>query len=42
MNTFGPKRKEVTQDWRKEENEELHDMYSSPKIISVFKRRRIR
>jgi hypothetical protein len=29
---FGPKRDEVTGDWRKL-HEELHDLYSSPSII---------
>jgi hypothetical protein len=28
---FGPKRDEVTGGWRKLHNEELHDLYSSPK-----------
>jgi hypothetical protein len=27
---FGPKRDEVTGDWRKLHNEELHNLYSSP------------
>jgi hypothetical protein len=31
---FGPKRDEVTGDWRKLHNEELRSLYSSPKIIS--------
>jgi hypothetical protein len=30
---FGPKRNEVTGEWRKLHNEELHDLYSSPSII---------
>jgi hypothetical protein len=30
---FGPKRGEVTGDWRKLHNEELHNLYSSPSII---------
>jgi hypothetical protein len=29
--TFGPKRDEVTGEWRKLHNEELHILYSSPK-----------
>jgi len=29
---FGPKRDEVTGEWRKVYNEELHDLYSSPNI----------
>jgi hypothetical protein len=32
---LGPKRDEVTGDWRKLPNEELHDLYSSPSIIST-------
>jgi hypothetical protein len=39
---FGPKRDEVTGEWRKLHNEELHDLYSSPSIISIIKSRRIR
>jgi hypothetical protein len=30
---FGPKRDEVTGDWRKLHSEELHILYSSPNII---------
>jgi hypothetical protein len=30
---FGPKRDEVTGEWRKLRNEELHILYSSPNII---------
>jgi hypothetical protein len=30
---FGPKRDEVTEEWRKLHNEELHNLYSSPDII---------
>jgi hypothetical protein len=30
---FGPKRDEVTGEWKKLRNEELHDLYSSPSII---------
>jgi hypothetical protein len=39
---FGPKRDEVTGDWRKLRNEELHNLYSSPNIIRMIKSRRIR
>jgi hypothetical protein len=39
---FGPKRDEVTGDWRKLHNEELHNLYSSSSIIRVIKYRRIR
>jgi hypothetical protein len=37
--TFGPKRDEVTGEWRKLHNEELHDLYSSPHIVRVIKSR---
>jgi hypothetical protein len=30
---FGPKRAEVTREWRKLHNEELHNLYPSPDII---------
>jgi hypothetical protein len=36
---FGPKRGEVTGEWRKLHNEELHDLYSSPNIIRIRKAR---
>jgi hypothetical protein len=39
---FGPKRGEVTWEWRRLHNEELDDLYSSPNIIRVIKLRRIR
>jgi hypothetical protein len=39
---FGPKRYEVTGDWRKLHNEELHNLYSSPNIIRMIKSRRMR
>jgi hypothetical protein len=39
---FGPKRDEVTGDWRKLHNEELHGLYSSPSIVTVIKARRMR
>jgi hypothetical protein len=35
------KRDEVTGDWRKLHNEELHNLYSSPDIIRMIKSRRI-
>jgi hypothetical protein len=39
---FGPKRDEVTGEWRKLHNEELHDLYSSPSIIRIIKAKRMR
>jgi hypothetical protein len=38
---FGPKRDDVTGDWRKLHNEQLHNLYSSPNIIRMIKSRRI-
>jgi hypothetical protein len=35
----GPKRDEVTEEWRKLHNEELHDPYCSPNIVRVIKSR---
>jgi hypothetical protein len=34
---FGPKRDEVTEDWRKLHHEERHNLYSSPNIIKMIK-----
>jgi len=34
---FGPKRDEVTREWRKLHNEELNDLYSSHNIVRVIK-----
>jgi hypothetical protein len=39
---FGPRRDEVTGEWRKLHNEELRDLYSSPSIIRIMKARRMR
>jgi hypothetical protein len=39
---FGPKRDEVTGEWRKLHNEELNHLYSLPNIVRVVKSRRIR
>jgi hypothetical protein len=39
---FGPKRDEVTGEWRKLHNEELRDLYSSPSIITITKSRRMK
>ena len=39
---FGPKRDEVTGEWRKLHNEVLSDLYSLPNIVRVVKSRRMR
>jgi len=36
---FGPRRDEVTGEWRRLHNEELKDLYSSPNIVRVIKSR---
>ena len=38
----GPKRDEVTGEWRKLHSEELSDLYSLPNIVRVVKSRRMR
>jgi hypothetical protein len=38
---FGPKMDEVTGEWRKLHNGELHNLYSSPDIIKQIKSRRM-
>ena len=38
---LGPKRDEVTGEWRKLHNEELNDLYSSPNTLRVMKSRRM-
>ena len=40
--TFGPKRDEVTGEWRKLRKEEHNDLYCSPYIVRVIKCRRMR
>ena len=39
---FGPRRDEVTGEWRRLNNKELSDLYSSPNIVRVIKSRRMR
>jgi len=39
---FGPRRDEVTGEWRRLHDEELNDLYSSPNILRVMKSRRMR
>jgi hypothetical protein len=39
---FGPRRVEVTGEWRRLHNEELNDLYSSPNIVRVIKSRSTR
>jgi hypothetical protein len=38
----GPKRDEVTGEWRTLHNEELRDWYSSPSILRIIKSRRMK
>ncbi|KAJ4442092.1 hypothetical protein ANN_11958 [Periplaneta americana] len=42
MKIFGAKKDEVTGEWRKLQNAELHALYSSPDIIRNIKSRRLR
>jgi hypothetical protein len=39
---FGPKREEVTGQWRKLHNEEPDDLYCSPSVVRVIKSGRMR
>lgn len=38
---FGPQNNDVTEEWRNLHNEELNEMYSSPRIVGVIKSRRM-
>jgi hypothetical protein len=38
----GPKRDEVTEEWRKLHNKELNDLYSSTNLVRVIKSKRMR
>ena len=42
LKVFGPRRNEVTWEWRRLHNEELNDLYSSPNIVRLIKSRRMR
>ena len=39
---FGPRRDEVTGEWRNLQNEELNDPYCSPNVVRVIKSRRMK
>jgi hypothetical protein len=38
----GPKRDEVTGEWKRQHNDEIYALYYSPNIIRVIKSRRLR
>jgi hypothetical protein len=42
MRISGPKKDEVAGSWRKLHNEELHNLYSSPSIITMINSKRMR
>jgi len=39
---FGPRRDDVTGEWRRLHNEELNDLCTSPNIVRVIKSKRMR
>ena len=39
---YGPKRDEMTGEWRRLHNEELHGLYDSPDVVKIMKSRRLR
>ena len=39
---FGPRREELTREWRRLHNKELNGLYCSPNIVRVIKSKRIR
>ena len=39
---YGPKRDEMTGEWRRLHNEELHRLYDSPDVERIMKSRRLR
>jgi hypothetical protein len=39
---FGPKKDEVTEEWRRLHNKELYALYSSPNVILFIKSRILR
>ena len=42
LRLFGPKREDVTWEWRNIHIEELNGLYSSPSIVRMIKSRRMR
>jgi hypothetical protein len=42
IHVFGPRRDEITREWRKLHTEKLNDLYSSPRIVRVIKSRKMR